>query len=310
MEEKEKGKALSTVMISLIVLRNGDKFLATHETRGWYLPAGRVDFGETFETGAKRECLEEAGLKVKLDGILRVEQCADPRQARLRVVYSASPLNPNDSPRSKETADEEIIEACWLTVDELKTKTPIRSSEVVRLFDWVRTKNPPLLPCSIFSGTDGPFTSSNHVISGLYFRIVTILINQDSQIFCSSSTSSLISFYCTNAGYFTEQAEAKFKSKFKTEVVSLGLLHIHHIPPESLKATGQMTVYVQVELKNSQDLKQLNSNKEGKWEQVSSVKTTEEQDGFVIRGVVDKSIVALGEDRFCLEGTPFGYVAK
>ena len=33
----------------------------------------RVDFGETFPTGGKREALEEAGIPVNLDGILRLE---------------------------------------------------------------------------------------------------------------------------------------------------------------------------------------------------------------------------------------------
>lgn len=38
-----------------------------------YLPAGRVDYGESFPTGAIRETQEEAGIPVTLSGVLRIQ---------------------------------------------------------------------------------------------------------------------------------------------------------------------------------------------------------------------------------------------
>jgi len=49
---------------SVVVCRNSKgKYLAVNETRnrGWWLPAGYVDPGESFYEGAIREAKEEAG---------------------------------------------------------------------------------------------------------------------------------------------------------------------------------------------------------------------------------------------------------
>ena len=40
---------------------------------GWWIAAGGVDAGESFEEGALRESAEEAGLVPSLAGVLRVE---------------------------------------------------------------------------------------------------------------------------------------------------------------------------------------------------------------------------------------------
>jgi len=48
----------------LVVVRQGDRFLLVHERRfnqPWYLPAGRVEPGETLTKAAVRETPEENG---------------------------------------------------------------------------------------------------------------------------------------------------------------------------------------------------------------------------------------------------------
>ena len=71
---------------------------------------GRVDFGETFSTGAKREALEEAGVPVNLTGLLRLEHTPGLRGARMRAIYTA--VKADDTPLKSEP-DEEVIEARW-----------------------------------------------------------------------------------------------------------------------------------------------------------------------------------------------------
>ena len=53
-------------MFALVICRNPKlgKYLVVNETknRGWWIPGGAVDAGETFRTAAMRECIEEAGV--------------------------------------------------------------------------------------------------------------------------------------------------------------------------------------------------------------------------------------------------------
>lgn len=57
----------------------------------WGLPAGFMEGDETAEEGAVRECLEETGLQVALDGLFQVYSFAHPKLARsgLLILYRA-----------------------------------------------------------------------------------------------------------------------------------------------------------------------------------------------------------------------------
>lgn len=124
---------------ALVVCRHPDgRWLAVKETRnrGWWLPAGLVAQGETFYQAAHREVLEEAGIRVEIKGILRVEHSVyAPTQARMRVTFFAVPLEPTQQVKKKK--DKESEEAAWVTLEELKAiaRTPpgLRGPE---LYEW------------------------------------------------------------------------------------------------------------------------------------------------------------------------------
>jgi len=59
--------------------------------RGWWIPAGAVDWGEDFMTAAKRECQEEAGIDVDLKGVIKVDHAPSGDNARMRVIFYAEP---------------------------------------------------------------------------------------------------------------------------------------------------------------------------------------------------------------------------
>jgi len=114
--------------------------LAVKETknRGWWLPAGGLDAGETFPEAALRETYEEAGIQVELKGILRVEHslCSE-TSARMRVIFYAEPKNPAAPVKSK--PDEESECAQWVTIEQIlelaQCKPGLRGPE---LLDWAK----------------------------------------------------------------------------------------------------------------------------------------------------------------------------
>ena len=83
----------------VVCQRKTDKrFLIVQESgsMGFWLPGGRVEVGEQLQTGAERETLEEAGVKIRLTGVLKFEFMPRADSNRLRVIFFAEPLDEND----------------------------------------------------------------------------------------------------------------------------------------------------------------------------------------------------------------------
>jgi ADP-ribose pyrophosphatase YjhB (NUDIX family) len=129
-------ESIPTWFYSLVVARNGDRFLVVREVKHgqlWYLPAGRAEPGESLEEAARRETLEETGVDVTLEGILKIQHTPDRRGARVRAIFVARPAG---DPTPRTTPNEHSLEARWVTKQELE-KLPLRGPEVIALFDWV-----------------------------------------------------------------------------------------------------------------------------------------------------------------------------
>jgi phosphatase NudJ len=129
-------EAIPTWFYSLVVVRDGDRFLVVREAKHgqtWYLPAGRAEPGETLVAAAHRETLEETGVRIVLDGILKIQHTPDLRSARVRAIFLAYPAG---DPTPRTTPNEHSLEARWVTRQELAT-LPLRGPEVLEIFDWV-----------------------------------------------------------------------------------------------------------------------------------------------------------------------------
>ena len=129
-------EAIPTWCFALVIVRRGDQFLIVHEQKHgqlWYLPAGRVEAGETFADAAIRETREETGVPVRLLGVVRIEHSPTPTAARMRVIFLAEPID--DTP-PKSVPDQESLEARWIRLSDLD-RLPLRGAEVRDLFAYI-----------------------------------------------------------------------------------------------------------------------------------------------------------------------------
>lgn len=125
---------IPTWCFALAVVRLGRRFLVVREKSDeWYLPAGRVEPGETYAEAARRETMEEAGVPIVLEGVIRIEHTPRGDTARSRVIFTARPAD--DTP-PRETPDDETLGARWVTIEEL-AGLRMRSPEVRQLFEHV-----------------------------------------------------------------------------------------------------------------------------------------------------------------------------
>mmetsp|Transcript_39600 Transcript_39600/g.51893 ORF Transcript_39600/g.51893 Transcript_39600/m.51893 type:complete len:137 (+) Transcript_39600:127-537(+) len=102
-----------------------NKWLAVEETkrRGWFLPGGKVDGGETFIQAAKREALEEAAMNLVFKGWLTLDHkhsSRDRRSGSLWAVLYAEPPSLEVANNPKDWPDSESLKAEWKTIAELE----------------------------------------------------------------------------------------------------------------------------------------------------------------------------------------------
>lgn len=127
---------IPTWFFAATVVRLGDRFLLVQERKHdgqWSLPAGRVGRRESLIDAAVRETREEAGVLVRVTGLVRIEHTPRRRRSRLRAVFLAEPIG-DTTP--KQVADEESLGAAWVSLDEL-SKYELRGPEIGELLRYV-----------------------------------------------------------------------------------------------------------------------------------------------------------------------------
>ncbi len=146
---------IPTWCFALVVVRKDDRFLLVQESKygePWYLPGGRAEAGESFIDAAVRETLEEAGIPIRVTGVIRIEHSPTPAGSRMRVIFLAEPTD--DTPPKSEP-DDESLRAEWVALDELENYI-LRGGEVAEVFAYV-ARGGTVFPTELLQPEGAPF---------------------------------------------------------------------------------------------------------------------------------------------------------
>ncbi len=100
-----------------VIIEVGDRIVLVRRKNppeGWAIPGGFVEVGETVETAAAREALEETGLAVDLDSLLGVysDPSRDPRFHTVSTVYvgraGGDPAGGDDAAEARLFGEEDL----------------------------------------------------------------------------------------------------------------------------------------------------------------------------------------------------------
>ncbi len=131
--------------VAIFVVDQGKVLLVHHRRLGRWLPiGGHIELDEDPEAAALRETLEESGVRVALDGVLRLEVTPGPTQNRIRVFFLAHPID--DAPPLC-APNEHSLEAGWFTLGEVE-RLPLRGQEVFEILSAVE-RGAPVHPLSL-----------------------------------------------------------------------------------------------------------------------------------------------------------------
>lgn len=123
-ENKKVGVGFGVMMMKegkvLLGKRHSDPDKADSELHGegtWTMPGGKLEFGESFEDGAKREAFEETG--IKLDEVRVI--CVNNDKNEYAHFVTIGLFSDKFSGEAKVMEPDEIVEWQWFDLDNLPT---------------------------------------------------------------------------------------------------------------------------------------------------------------------------------------------
>lgn len=136
-------------VVLAVFLNEQDEVLMIQEAKkecygSWYLPAGRMEPGETIVEALQREVKEEAGLHCEPLTLLCVEERGP---SWIRFVFLAQPTG--GVLKTSKEADAESLQACWYPRTSLAT--PLRAQDILPLVELAaqyrhQARHPRILP--------------------------------------------------------------------------------------------------------------------------------------------------------------------
>lgn len=157
------------IVAAVVFNEHGELLLiqeAKHTCYGrWYLPAGRVEVGESLIAAVKREVLEEAGFIFEPTGLICIEENGG---QWIRFTFTGNIVS--GSLKTFENEDSESIQAGWFSTTE---SVSLRCEDILSLIE--RTK----VRISAFkTNSTSRLLPLVHSQSLLYVRAVTVMITE------------------------------------------------------------------------------------------------------------------------------------
>jgi 8-oxo-dGTP diphosphatase len=120
--------------VDIIIEQGGEIILIERKNppHGWALPGGFVDYGESLESAAQREALEETGLTVDLLGQFHTysDPSRDSRQHNISTVFVAQA-------KGKPQAGSDALNARFFTKNTLPEKIAFDHALILKdYFNW------------------------------------------------------------------------------------------------------------------------------------------------------------------------------
>jgi ADP-ribose pyrophosphatase YjhB (NUDIX family) len=102
-----------------------------NQIRAWYMPGGKVEFGERLHEGAAREVLEETGFQVEVGELIDVRESIKDDYHGIRLTFSGQIIGGELRPDPvRHKPPKRIARANWFTVAELEGVTVVPSVAV------------------------------------------------------------------------------------------------------------------------------------------------------------------------------------
>ena len=152
-----RGSIASKTYTRVVCKRSDGKILLIREIAGygWGLPGGAVDPGELPTLAAVRECVEEAEIRVLLDGVINIDFNPLPDATSIRFVFLAHPID--EKQLCKQIPDYESGGAIWASYEEAQN-LKFRSRTSLTMMEHVY-KNLPVAPLSVLTVGSSPVVS-------------------------------------------------------------------------------------------------------------------------------------------------------
>ena len=117
---------LHRISAGAIVEYQNRLLLVRHQRPGaydfWVCPGGGVDGDESLEAAAAREVREETGLDISVSKLLYIEELINPECRHVKFWFQGHLAGGRIDTSHPETVREFIVEAAWLTQEQLAGK--------------------------------------------------------------------------------------------------------------------------------------------------------------------------------------------